>query len=95
MMERTDLETLQEAISYFKVVELEYVNSQGVLSKRQVEPLAICFVQNVWTLIAYCRLRKERREFRTDRISRLSPTALSFPPNQFSMEAYFKKKAPF
>ncbi len=82
---------IQQAISMFSVLQIEYSSAIGVKSLREVEPLALYFTQEHWILVAYCKLRKAHREFRLDRISSVSRTAQHFPPNQFSLDDYFKK----
>jgi predicted DNA-binding transcriptional regulator YafY len=42
-----------------------------VLTRRQVEPLGLVYYSDNWHLIAYCRLRRDVRDFRTDRICRI------------------------
>ena len=86
----SNLMLLQEAIIDFKVLKIDYQNARGILSKREIEPFSIYFTQNKWIVIAYCKLRKEIREFRTDRIKNLNITSSFFPPHQFSLDSYFK-----
>ena len=82
---------IQQAISTFSILQIEYSSAIGVKSQRAVEPLALYFTQEHWILVAYCKLRKAHREFRLDRISGISFTEQHFPPNQFSLDNYFKK----
>ncbi len=82
---------LSNAITNFRLLFLKYRNSGGVISEREIEPLAIYFEQNDWRLVAYCRLRKENREFKLNRIHSLEEIG-EFAPNQFSLQDYFEKK---
>ena len=86
------LEILQISISNFSVLLLKYQNASGVISEREIEPLALFFEQNEWNLIAFCRLRKEKRQFLVSRIHDLEATEKSFAPNQFSLEGFFKQQ---
>lgn len=86
---------LQKAITDFQVLFLKYKNASGAISEREIEPLAVYFTQNNWVVVAHCRLRNEIREFRTDRIYSLTPIEKNFPPNQFSLQDYFKKASFF
>ena len=87
------LMTVQRSITDFRVLDLDYQNAQGICSNRTVEPLAIYFTQQNWILVAYCRLRKENREFRLDRIQQLREASERFAPNSFDLNYYFKKVA--
>ena len=72
---RVSSETLipiQRALAERRVLAMDY---QGIqrreLTRRQVEPLGLVHYSDNWHLIAYCRLRRDVRDFRTDRIRRL------------------------
>ena len=86
---------IQQAISNFTVLTIKYTTANAISSERDIEPLAIYFTQENWVLVAYCHLRKANREFRLDRISNLQITDENFPPNQFSLDDYFKKNSIF
>ena len=88
MNEQIDL--ISESISNFKVVSLKYKSSQAIFSEREVEPLALYFDQNSWKLLAFCRLRKEHREFLLSRIQMIKKSEIQFAPNQFSLKDHFK-----
>jgi len=83
--------TIQKSITGFTALSLRYVSADGVETVRQVNPLALYFTQDHWILVAFCQLRNSHREFRLDRIKELQPTGTHFPPNQFSLDHYFKK----
>ena len=86
-----NLELLQNSISNFQVVSLKYRSSIGVISEREVEPLALFFEQNEWKMVCFCRLRKENRTFLVSRVDSLEVTEKEFAPNQFSLEDWFKR----
>jgi len=72
---RVSSETLipiQRALAERRVLAMDY---QGIqrreLTRRQVEPLGLVHYSDNWHLIAYCRLRRDVRDFRTDRIRSL------------------------
>jgi len=85
------LMSIQKSIVNFNVVQLRYSAANGVISKRMVNPLALYFTQDHWIMVAFCHLRQAHREFRLDRIVELQLTESLFPPNQFSLDHYFKK----
>jgi predicted DNA-binding transcriptional regulator YafY len=51
------------------VLEIDYVDSEGGGSRRQVEPSGLVRGEDGWYLVAWCRLRGDGRAFRLDRIS--------------------------
>lgn len=87
----TYLSTLQLALTNFNLVKIEYyspVNNQT--TERIIEPFAIYTTQENWLLIARCRLRKDYRAFRLDRIERLSVLSQLFEPHNLTFEEYFE-----
>lgn len=83
--------TIQKSIADFKTLSIVYKAGNGSQTQRKVNPLALYFTQDNWVLVAFCHLRSDHREFRLDRIKHLESTAEYFPPNQFSLNEYFKK----
>src|SRR5580658_10116965 len=71
-------ETLTAAINDRAVLQLTYADDNGRQSDRAVQPLALHFWGSVWTLAAWCRLRKDFRNFRLDRVSACTRTGDSF-----------------
>ena len=59
---------IQEAITARHVLRLDYRDRQGVMTSREVEPVAFAGTRAHWYLIAWCRLRDGARAFRMDRI---------------------------
>jgi len=59
---------LQRAIAEQRLLEMSYINAAGEGSKRVIEPVGITQYGLGWHLIGWCRLRKEYRDFRIDRI---------------------------
>lgn len=72
------LSELQMAISNKQAIDLYYCNSQGVKSRRQVEPIGLIFYAMSWHLIAWCHSRNEYRDFKVSRIAGLKNTGLPF-----------------
>lgn len=63
---------IQEALVKQQVIELEYFSFYNEqVNRRQVEPIGLCYISGRWHLIAYCRLRKDFRDFRSDRIKEM------------------------
>ena len=64
---------IQVALATKMVIAISYYsNYNDSTTKRHVEPLGLVYYSSRWHLIGYCRLRKEIRDFRTDRIQTLS-----------------------
>ena len=83
---------IQRALAERRVLALEYSAKQrDEITKRDVEPLGLVYYADSWHLIAYCRLRKDVREFRTDRILKLESRSEVFAPHEnFSLKAYLQ-----
>lgn len=70
---------LQQAIQQQRVVVLHYhAQHDNQMTKRAVEPLQLAYLDNVWVLTGYCRLREGQRIFRLDRIDQLQLTKETF-----------------
>lgn len=68
---RSRLDQLHEAIEARRVVHLAYTRPDQPPSERDVEPLCLVFWGQSWTLGGWCRLRRDFRNFRLDRIDAL------------------------
>lgn len=67
------LSEIQQAVAMQKVIAMDYYTyHNSTVNRREAEPIGIFHVGNSWHLIAYCRLRKDYRDFRIDRIKSLS-----------------------
>ncbi len=70
---------LQQAIQERRVVILQYhAQHDNQITERAVEPLQLAYLDDVWVVTAYCRLRQDQRVFRLDRIDRLQVTQEHF-----------------
>ena len=90
--ERTSnfLSEIQKALTNFIVLEINYKKSkESPNSTRKIEPFAIYHnTEENWTLIAWCRLREEFRNFRIDRIQALKKLSENFDPHQLTMDEF-------
>ncbi|MGJ1323097.1 helix-turn-helix transcriptional regulator [Sphingobacterium faecium] len=85
------LSTIQLAMTNFKLIKIKYQSSENKQStERSIEPFAMYSTQENWLLIAYCRLRKDFRTFRIDRILDLFTLNEEFEPHDMTMQEYFK-----
>jgi len=73
------LAEIKLALVESRVIEFEYYSKYKEQStSRHVEPLGLVFYSGHWHLIAYCRLREDIRDFRTDRIMKLKRVDLHY-----------------
>ena len=78
------LAEIQQAIATKNVLRISYLaNYNEQITDRSVEPLGIVYYTNRWHLIAYCRLRKDFRDFRTDRIKKIQIASETFDPSRY------------
>jgi predicted DNA-binding transcriptional regulator YafY len=75
------LAELQYAIASRRVLNIQYYSTyNNETTERLVEPLGLVHYADRWHLIAYCRLRQDLRDFRTDRIQKPRLTSDQFDP---------------
>lgn len=88
------LALIQNALTDFKVLKVTYQSEfKGEKTEREVEPFALYYnLQESWTLIAYCRLRKDYRMFRLSRILQIKLLDLSFAPHKLTLKEYLDSK---
>jgi predicted DNA-binding transcriptional regulator YafY len=83
---------IQRALAERRVLALNYQDGQRrAITQRQVEPLGLVYYSDNWHLIAYCRLRRDVRDFRTDRIRTLQLRDERFIGHaDFSLKSYLE-----
>jgi predicted DNA-binding transcriptional regulator YafY len=71
---------VQRGVAQRRVLRLAYRGAgRAEETGRDVEPLGVVFYGGAWYLVAWCRLRRDYRHFRTDRIARLEMLAETSP----------------
>jgi len=70
---------LRKAIEARQKLRLRYQDGTGKISQRIVWPFGIIGWQGRWTLLAWCELRRDYRQFRQDRIAELTPLVDKIP----------------
>ncbi len=69
------LQSLLKAISSSSVIEINYTSiEKNETTRRKVEPVGIYYLGSHWYLIAFCQMRNDYRNFRTDKIDNLAIT---------------------
>ena len=86
----SNLSDLQFALTNFLQTKIDYINAEGKTTTRIIEPFALLSTEN-WLLLAKCRLRKEFRYFRLDRIKKLQLLTEKFEPHQMTLQEFFDK----
>ncbi len=77
--EELELDKIKQALAGAYIVEFAY-HSRGKDEQtvRSVEPVGLCYYFGGWHMIAYCLLRKDYRDFRLDRITKLKITGQKY-----------------
>ena len=85
---------IQNALTSFQVLTVTYQSEDAnKITDRLLEPFALYYsLQENWTLIAYCRLRKDYRMFRLDRMLKIHSTELIFKPHTLTLQEYLAEK---
>ena len=86
------LSLLQKAVADKIAINIKYYSHyRENITKRIVEPIGLYFYSSAWHLIAYCRMRKDYRDFRVDRIKNVETTTDIFlTQNHKSLDEYIK-----
>ncbi|AQS37113.1 HTH domain-containing protein [Shewanella psychrophila] len=65
------LDVLRKSSRLREYLLMDYRDAKEDTSQREIRPLAIYFWKGTWTLLAWCELRDDFRNFRVDRITGL------------------------
>jgi predicted DNA-binding transcriptional regulator YafY len=85
------LSNLQLALTNYNLTKLVYFSpDNNQTTNRLIEPFAVYSTQENWLLIAFCRLRKDFRAFRIDRIKELIILDDRFEPHKMTLQEYFE-----
>jgi len=88
------LSVLQNAISAKCIIEIDYKNNKGEVSKREVEPIGLIFYAFSWHLIGWCHLRKEYRDFKLNNIINVRCTEIAFRKTEHMLVSEYMKMLP-
>lgn len=72
------LDQLRKSSRLREYLLMDYSDAKEEVSQREVRPLAIYFWKGTWTLLAWCELRNDFRNFRVDRILNLTSLTKHF-----------------
>lgn len=86
------LQSILKSISEKQVLMIDYfTNHSQERNKRNIEPVGIVYISGHWHLVAFCQLRNDYRNFRTDRISQIEFAGQSFKKEHPSLKNYLKQ----
>ncbi|HEY1943422.1 MAG TPA: YafY family protein [Roseiarcus sp.] len=74
-----DLSVLRQAIRAERKVAIRYRDAGGAASERIVWPFALGFFDHARVMVAWCELRSDFRNFRTDRLEAFVATGERYP----------------
>lgn len=85
---------VQRGVAQRRVVRIGYrAAGRQDETQREVEPLGVVFYGGAWYLVAWCRLRRDFRHFRIDRIRRLEMLAETFDARpDFSLAKHLERQ---
>lgn len=86
------MDRVREAMNGRRLLGFQYVREDGAESRRTVRPLALYFWGPTWTLAAWCELRRDFRNFRVDRMSKVEALPQAFPDEPGKTLADFLRK---
>lgn len=92
--EDRSLMPVQEAVVRRRCLEIRYdAGGRGEITERVVEPLGVVFYGRHWHVVGWCRLRKDMRDFRLDRIQMLEISGEVFQGHEdFSLMDHLRRE---
>jgi Predicted transcriptional regulator len=75
---------LEGALAEQVTVNLTYEDSDGRVTRREVEPMIFALAGGRWYLVGWCRLRRDVRWFRLERVKGAVATRTASPPRAVS-----------
>lgn len=83
------LQLILNAIAAKQVMQMSYfAYYRQEHTLRQIEPVGVCYLDGYWHLIAWCKERKDYRDFRFDRILEICATEQHFVDHHLSLKDY-------
>ncbi len=84
--------SVQRGVALRRILRMTYRGRERVETQRDVEPLGVVCYGGTWHLVAWCRLRKDVRHFRVDRIRALTLLDEKAPPRpDFSLAKHLEE----
>lgn len=73
------------------ILGYEAIEADGI-TERTIEPVGVFHDHNNWYVLGYCHLRKDYRQFRTDRIHAIKNTIIPFAIEHQPLEFYLQRE---
>lgn len=88
------LDSLLHCISQNCTAHIDYATfNNGEKTSRTIEPIGIYHENQLWYVVAWCHLRKDYRQFRTDRIGNIKITSAPYTKKHPSFKEYLETEA--
>ncbi len=88
------LQTILKSISSKSILFINYASlGSPTATDRYIEPVGVIYMGNYWYLIAFCKLRGDYRNFRTDRMLKVTITDDHFIKEHPSLKSYLEQVA--
>ncbi len=84
--QKEKMNTIRNAIDAGKIIEIEYLDAQGNVTKRKIEPMILYLKGYAWYLVAYCLIRDDFRFFKLSRMKSMKITGESFVRRDYREE---------
>lgn len=81
---RALLSSIETAINEARYLAFDYIDKDGNVTARTIEPYQVVFKESSWYLQAYCADRADYRIFKLARMSKLQVLPATFPPRDFT-----------
>ena len=86
------IQTILKSIAGKNILSIDYFAQHSQQkTERLVEPVGVFYLDGYWHLIAFCRLRKDYRDFRIDRIKSMRETDQLFDKAHPTLKAYLQQ----
>jgi predicted DNA-binding transcriptional regulator YafY len=87
-----DIAALRRAIRSERKLAIAYRNESGTATERVIWPFGLGYLEKVRMVMAWCELRGDFRNFRTDRIGRLTETDARYPRRRAALLKDWKQR---
>lgn len=85
-----DVAALRGAIRDQQKVVIAYADANGTLTQRVIWPLFLAYMEDVRIIAAWCETRADFRNFRTDRVQRLTQLGMRYPGSRQTLMKAWK-----
>ena len=80
-----DMDLIRACCWREEALAIDYVDREGVSTRRTIWPLAIVYLDQMLVVLARCCLRDDFRMFRAERIAAATPTGVTFRPRRAAL----------